>query len=206
MSLVDSLEGFASQRLHKWTVLLLVHAAFPPRRKGGRHSGFCVALLCTALLAASGRMRPQTAGLIHQQFDCQHSGGDAPPRQKVRLVVSSGKECRRLKRIWQPNFERVPVPVRSPFKLPVFMMSPTMSRYCSANPAHAVQHLSMQKILWSPRKVCGLAMLRHRASQSAFRNRVLLSHPAGRNTACQLVSHIMCATKRGLAPNPTPHQ
>ena len=53
------------------------------------------------------------------------------PLQNTRFVVRSGKLCRRLKRIWHPNFEKVPVPVLSPRFAPVLIMSSTRSRYCT---------------------------------------------------------------------------
>mmetsp|Transcript_71159 Transcript_71159/g.163090 ORF Transcript_71159/g.163090 Transcript_71159/m.163090 type:complete len:285 (-) Transcript_71159:256-1110(-) len=57
----------------------------------------------------------------------------ATPRQKTRLVVSSGNDSRRLNRSEHPNLEMVPVPVRSPFRTPVAMMSRIRFRYwCSS--------------------------------------------------------------------------
>ena len=53
------------------------------------------------------------------------------PRQKVSLVVRSGKLCLKSKRIWRPKCDRVPVPVLSPRSTPLSMQSLTMSRYCS---------------------------------------------------------------------------
>ena len=53
-----------------------------------------------------------------------------PPLQKTRFVVRRGKVCRRLKRICPPNFETVPVPVRSALSTPVLMTSSISSRYC----------------------------------------------------------------------------
>lgn len=44
-----------------------------------------------------------------------HKSSSATPRQKVRLVVKSGRvPSRSEKRIWVPNLDKVPVPVRSP--------------------------------------------------------------------------------------------
>lgn len=53
------------------------------------------------------------------------------PLQKTLLVVSSGKECRRLNLICVPNFEKVPVPVLSSLNAPFSITSSTMSRYCN---------------------------------------------------------------------------
>ena len=53
------------------------------------------------------------------------------PLQKTRFVVRSGKECRRLKRIWRPKLEKVPVPVLSSLNAPLAITSPTRSKYCS---------------------------------------------------------------------------
>ena len=44
------------------------------------------------------------------------------------LVVSSGKPCARSMRIWRPNTERVPVPVRSSLRAPCSSTSRRRSR------------------------------------------------------------------------------
>jgi hypothetical protein len=44
--------------------------------------------------------------------EMNHSSSSTTPRQKTRLVVSSGKDVRRSKRICAPNREIVPVPAR----------------------------------------------------------------------------------------------
>ena len=46
------------------------------------------------------------------------------------FVVSKGKPSSRLKRIWLPNTEMVPVPVRSPFCVPSVRILSNKSRYC----------------------------------------------------------------------------
>ena len=53
------------------------------------------------------------------------------PLQKVRFVVSTGNVSRRLNRIWRPNMESVPVPVRSPLERPSAMTSRMRSKYCT---------------------------------------------------------------------------
>eukprot|EP01018_Ginkgo_biloba_P011530 Gb_18228 [translate_table: standard] len=58
-----------------------------------------------------------------------HSNSSTTPRQKTRFVVRSGKDLRRLNRIWQPNFDNVPVPVRSPFWTPLDIICCINLRY-----------------------------------------------------------------------------
>ena len=66
--------------------------------------------------------------------EMNQSSSSATPRQKTRLVVSSGKtSSRRLQREVMPNLLIVPVPVRSSRGKPVAMMSRMASRYwCSS--------------------------------------------------------------------------
>lgn len=87
----------------------------------------------------------------HQAVGMAAYNQESAPRQKVRLVVSRGKECRRLKRIWVPNLDSVPVPVRSPFRLPVLMTSSTMSRYCvhhGATPCCCMPQVRKQSLVF----------------------------------------------------------
>lgn len=57
----------------------------------------------------SGTVARVAVGLTVQPA-INHSSSSATPRQKTRLVVSSGNESRRLNRICAPKIESVPVP------------------------------------------------------------------------------------------------
>jgi hypothetical protein len=62
------------------------------------------------------------------------SSSSATPRQKTRFVVSSGSTSSRSdQRDVVPNFESVPVPVRSPRRTPVAHTSRIASRYCHSS-------------------------------------------------------------------------
>ena len=62
------------------------------------------------------------------------SSSSATPRQKTRLVVSSGSTPSRSdQRDVVPNLLMVPVPVRSPRRTPVAQMSRIASRYCHSS-------------------------------------------------------------------------
>ena len=86
-----------------------------------------------------------------------------PPRQNVRFVVSRGKLWRRLKRMEQPNCDRVPVPVLSPLFTPFLIMLSTMFRYCTCIVAVSLlaidlgvligfifQHATLPKLMLKP--------------------------------------------------------
>lgn len=72
----------------------------------------------------------------------------SPPLQKTRLVVSSGKECRKLKHICLPNRERVPVSVRSGRTAPFLITSATRSRYCEQSQSHSGLS-SIRRLTWA---------------------------------------------------------
>ncbi len=57
------------------------------------------------------------------------NSSSATPRMNTRLVVISGKPALRSKRIWWPNTDRVPVPVRSDFGVPCSMTWRSRSSY-----------------------------------------------------------------------------
>ena len=67
------------------------------------------------------------------KFNYQKSSS-AIPLQNVFLVVKSGKvPLRKLKRIWAPNMDIVPVPVRSVFLFPFLIMLLMRSKYCCSS-------------------------------------------------------------------------
>ena len=61
--------------------------------------------------------------------EINQSSSSTTPLQKTRLVVNSGNWLAKLNLIWAPNFDIVPVPVRSPLTLPFLMISLMRSRY-----------------------------------------------------------------------------
>lgn len=48
----------------------------------------------------------------------------------IFFVVRSGNPSARSNRIWYPNTDRVPVPVRSPRSMPLRIIWSSRSRYC----------------------------------------------------------------------------
>ena len=67
------------------------------------------------------------------KFNYQKSSS-AIPLKNVFLVVKSGKvPLRKLKRIWAPNMDIVPVPVRSVFLFPFLIMLLMRSKYCCSS-------------------------------------------------------------------------
>ena len=80
-----------------------------------------------------------------------------PPRQNVRFVVSRGKLWRRLKRMEQPNCDRVPVPVLSPLFTPFLIMLSTMFRYCTCVVAVSLLASDLEVLVYLDLSACNFA-------------------------------------------------
>ena len=88
-------------------------------------------LACNPQLAPAGLALAQTPHGSAPPHPLGWLTAQPSPLQKTRLVVSRGKLCRKLNRIWHPKRLRVPVPVRSSRLCPVAITSRTRSRYCT---------------------------------------------------------------------------
>src|SRR2546425_600623 len=118
------------------------------------------------------------------------------------LVVSSGKLSSSEKRIWRPNTERVPVPVRSVFCAPRSSTSARRSRYCcslrfmSQSPGESISRTAKAKQFCAPRtRTPHLASVALPPPRSVFSFSL---HPAQLAFQRRLLAQQRCSVRHAL--------